>query len=410
VPSAVSPELSDATKYKYYIANCSSVTATSTTIGRIILPNSLTNTATGTAIVSPTTTYTTTAYNITTNVIACNNDLVLNQAITFGTAFANIVVGVTYYVASIGLTRIGFSVSASINGSVLQLSGSSSAIVSIVSTALTICTTTGLVGSIPNPNSAPTTNTSTATAACLYLNQLSTTTKEYVVVLTMGYANMSGSGATSGYAALVATATNGCTVAKHSLFVFQIDPTNSANLIYKSSLADGTAFGTNAALFNINTSADNTYIILSNITQFVILKWSNITESYAASRVYTISDGIGRISLDIQNRLWIHSNTTANVWIYHLTNSTDVEINFKNNVTSRDYSGANVSQDVIINCYNVIGSRLAKSVTLVVSGPAVFTATGTSTVAITTSTTADSIISLTITGSGSIQVIPTLVV
>jgi hypothetical protein len=44
----------------------------------------------------------------------------------------------------------------------------------------------------------------------------------------MGYANISGTG---GYVSSVAT--NGCAATAHSLFVFQIDPANSANLIYK---------------------------------------------------------------------------------------------------------------------------------------------------------------------------------
>ena len=260
---------------------------------------------------------------------------------------------------------------------------------------------------IPNPNINPTNPLYTATGACLYLNQLVANTKEYVVVLTMGYANMSGTG---GYVSIApSTMLNGCPVSNHSLFVFQIDPTNSANLIYKSYI-QSSAFGVNAPLFNINTSTDNTYIVLSNETQFVILTWNVSTESYSYSQTYTINEGIGRISMDTQNQLWIHSNTTQNMWVYSLTNSINTVITFSNNVTSVDYSGSNVSQNVTVNCYNLIGTRQAHSVTLNVTGPAVFTSTGTTTVNLTTLTTGDSIVNLTINGSGLVNVTPTSIV
>ena len=260
---------------------------------------------------------------------------------------------------------------------------------------------------IPNPNINPTNPLYTATGACLYLNQLVANTKEYVVVLTMGYANMSGTG---GYVNIApSTMLNGCPVSNHSLFVFQIDPTNSANLIYKSYI-QSSAFGVNAPLFNINTSTDNTYIVLSNETQFVILTWNVSTESYSYSQTYTINEGIGRISMDTQNQLWIHSNTTQNMWVYSLTNSINTVITFSNNVTSVDYSGSNISQNVTVNCYNLIGTRQAHSVTLNVTGPAVFTSTGTTTVNLTTLTTGDSIVNLTINGSGLVNVTPTSIV
>ena len=273
---------------------------------------------------------------------------------------------------------------------------------------VTSCTLTGLTTSIPNPNNAPTTNTSAATSACFYLNQIAANTKEYVVVINMGYANVTGTlgyNKNTGFTSVV----NGCDVARHGLFVFQIDPTNSANLIYKSYVMDS-AFGVNAPLFNINKSTDNTIFVLSNETQFVILTWNSATESYTYSRTYTISEGIGRISMDITNQIWIHSHTTANVYVYQLNNSLNVEIKFSNNVSTLDYSGTNLTQNVIVNCYNLAGVRQAKSVTLAVSGSATFTSTNTQAVTFTTLTTGDTSIGLTITGAGTINVTPTTVV
>ena len=273
----------------------------------------------------------------------------------------------------------------------------------------TTCTLVSLPAgvTIPNPNINPTNALYTATGACLYLNQIVANTKEYVVVLTMAYANMSGTG---GYANIApSTMLNGCPVSNHSLFVFQIDPTNSANLIYKSYL-QSSAFGVNAPLFNINTSIDNTYIVLSNETQFVILTWNVSTESYSYSQTYTIGEGIGRISMDTQNQLWIHSNTTQNMWVYNLTTSINTVITFSNNVTSVDYSGTNISQTVVVNCYSLTGTRQAHSVTLSVTGSAVFTSTGTTTVVFTTLTTGDSVVQLSITGPGLINVTPVSIV
>ena len=349
VPSSWSTETSDTTKNKFYIANCNSVAATATTISRIIVPKTLQNKITGTNITDPSMgNYAATAYNITTNIITTNNDFIANQAIQFGTAFGNINTGTIYYVSSTNLTSTGFSVSTTNGGSIYQLFGTTGVITSAITCLPTTCTTPGLTVNIPHPNNSPTTNTSTGTVACLYLNQLNTTTAaEYIVVITMGYANITGTG---GYTNIV-TCTNGCYPVAHTLNVFKIDPTNSANLIPVSSINDGTAFGTNNVLFNFNASADNTKLVLSNETQFVILTWNVTTQSYSYSRVYTINDGIGRISLDTTNQLWIHSNTTSNVYVYNINNVINAEINYTNGIMSLDYTSTNLSTNAIINSY-----------------------------------------------------------
>jgi hypothetical protein len=270
----------------------------------------------------------------------------------------------------------------------------------------TTCTLTNISGSIPNPNSTPTNTNFMATSACFYLNQQTVNSSEYCVLINMGYANVQDGGVGYKNQTGGSAFANGCDVNRHCLFVFKIDPTNSANLIYKSSSNDGTAFGTNAVLYNINASTDKTVFVLSNYTQFVILTWNSVTESYATSSVYTIPTGIRQISLDASNQIWIHNDSNFDVYVYSLTGSVNTVIGYTGGTTAVDYVGTNLSQNVTINCYDLLGNRLAKSVTLNVSGPAVFTSTQTTTVTITTLTSADTLAGLTINGPGQIIVTP----
>ena len=275
---------------------------------------------------------------------------------------------------------------------------------------MTSCTLSSLPTgvTIPNPNNAPTTFTSLATSACLYLNQKSVNTKEYVVVLNMAYANLND--LSVGYSALGNSYSNGCDVSRHGLFVFQIDPTNSANLIYKSSINDGTAFGVNAPLYNTNKSADNTLIVLSNANSFVILYWNVTTESYSYSKPFSISSGIGRISLDTSNRIWVQEYNSSNIYVFSLNNSMNIVVSFSGSLNSVNYTGSNLSQNVIVNSFDLTSVRYVKTIKLEVIGPAIFTSSNSTTTTVTTSATADTVVALTITGPGSIKVVPSLVV
>ena len=336
IPSSVSNEVSDSTKYKYYIPSCDPTATNPTTIKRLYLPK------------------------------------------TIGTTYAT--------------------------GS--PLAGD-----------MTSCTLASLPTSvtIPNPNNNPTSVYSMATSSCLYLNQISTNTKEYVIVLNMGFTNISdlGTGTASMAAATVAAApisyVNGCDVARQCLFVFQIDPANSANLIYKSSITDQTGFGTNSTLYNINKSADNTLIVLSNAYSFVLLSWNVTSESYSYSKPFAIPNGIGRISMDTQNRIWVQEYNSDSIYVFSLNNSMNVVVNFTGSPSSLNYTGTNLTQNVTVNAYDLTGTRYAKSVNLQVVGNATFS-NGTSTITVSTSASADTLTALTITGPGNVQVIPTLVV
>ena len=284
---------------------------------------------------------------------------------------------------------------------------------------MTSCTLSSLPTgvTIPNPNNNPTSTYSMATSSCIYLNQISVNTKEYVIVLNMGFTNMVDMGV--GYSQLqtnitisggnFGTMVNGCDVSRQCLFVFQIDPTNSANLIYKSAINDGTGFGTNSTLYNINKSADSTLIVLSNAYSFVVLTWNSTSESYNYSKPFAIPNGIGRISLDTQNRIWIQEFNSDSIYVFSLNNSMNVVVNFTGSPNSLNYSGTNLTQNVTVNAYDLTSTRYAKTVNLQVVGNATFS-NGTNTINVTTSTSADTLTALTITGPGNVQVIPTLVV
>lgn len=271
----------------------------------------------------------------------------------------------------------------------------------------TACTLTGMGAvTLPNPNSAPSTDLSSGLTSAIYLNQSAVNGKEYVVVLTHSHADCSANNGAYGIGNNPMT--DNCTAARHSLTVFQIDPTNSSNLVYKSQLTDN-AFGVGVPLFGMVKSSDSSYIVLHNRNQFVILYWNPTTESYSYSKTYTMANIIDRITLDSNNQLWIEENGTGNIFIYHLTDSSNVEISWENNITAVDYTGTDITKNVVLNVFSVTGTRQAKQLALSLTGPAVFTDTNSQSNTVTTSATADLVVGVTIKGYGSVQVIPTLV-
>jgi hypothetical protein len=84
-----------------------------------------------------------------------------------------------------------------------------------------------------------------------------------------------------------------------------------------------------------------------------------------------------------------------------LPNRVNIVLNDRN----LTYSGSNISTSAAVNAYNTSGSRIATTVYLKLSGVnAVFTANGSTELSVTTSSSADLTVPITVTGSGYIQI------
>lgn len=259
---------------------------------------------------------------------------------------------------------------------------------------VTVCSFVGTPSgfTIPNPNAFPTTGTSLAECDLLTINSNGS---EYIVVINHAMVNNP-----------AGTNTNGCTSDRHIVAVFMVDPTDSTKLIYQSHLTPAN-LGSSMVYGALNTNVDRTLIVLSNNGGFIALKWNPAAANFIVSKYYGVSN-ISRISVDELDQIWIES-TDGSLYVFQLDNSVNVEVTFVGNAQTVNYTGTNITIDAIVNAYTLEGVRASKQVTLTVEG-AVFTASGTNTAVVTTSTTADTLVNITISAAGAVILTPTSVV
>ena len=187
-------------------------------------------------------------------------------------------------------------------------------------------------------------------------------------------------------------------VSRHDMYVFEIDPLDSSNLIFIDRLQD--AFGYSQQLPSFVRSADRKTIIVCNTNGFGILSWSSAAKSYVASPFRGVT-GVNRVSFDDKSQIWIET-TAGGVYVFNPDLSASVVVEFENNATSVLYSGAPITMDTYINVYTFVGNRVSRSVRLVAEG-CVFI-DGTSTKDIVTNGNGDTVEAIVINGQGNTTV------
>lgn len=196
--------------------------------------------------------------------------------------------------------------------------------------------------------------------------------------------------------------TDNCGTTRFAFFVFLVDPTNSANLIYKQSLYINDIGG--QVPFMVNASIDRNVLALGCLTQVVPFKWNAVTETYTVGKVISIPAYVQRLGIDDQNQILVEDGANK-LYVFQLDNSIDVSIVFAGNVTSLNYTGTPLSVDVLVNTYDMNNNRVAKTVALNVQN-AIFTSTSTANATVTTSASADTVVNITINAGGQVVVTP----
>ena len=157
-----------------------------------------------------------------------------------------------------------------------------------------------------------------------------------------------------------------------------------------------------------------------NKTQFIACESGaslQVISINAGSETFTVSDvisatGLSTVNVDDQGDVWatIYDSTTTRgrytLSKFSIANSAVVKAVFE--AQSLQWTGSPVETNILLNAFDAFGNRLARQVNVLITG-AEFTNGGGTLQQFTTSTTADTTISLTIKNPGQISVVPSLV-
>jgi len=184
----------------------------------------------------------------------------------------------------------------------------------------------------------------------------------------------------------------------HGMLIFLIDDNqNTATLVdyvsgiqvishipYKLDLTEWIVHDKNTLDFiSINFAGQNTKITKSNIVSSV-----NITS----------------VMIDSLGRIWYVDSTNDEIKIILPTSAVKSEIRLQN--PTIEFNGQPIDTNLIVNLYDIHGNRISKTVNLtIVSNNAYFTSNQSKTITITTSAQQDTLVPITITSAGVLNVV-----
>jgi hypothetical protein len=115
----------------------------------------------------------------------------------------------------------------------------------------------------------------------------------------------------------------------------------------------------------------------------------------------TYLTGMMAMGLDRYNRLWGISNEQGASTCHLITPTLPIRITVTLAASTYSYAGANISTTCTVNAYNFLGARIAADVSLTIDGSTMrFTSNNGTSLTVTTLTTGDTSVPLTITGGG----------
>jgi hypothetical protein len=146
----------------------------------------------------------------------------------------------------------------------------------------------------------------------------------------------------------------------------------------------------------INSEGTQVVVPIAAATKFYLFNpstgWGE-TGSYGAE--------FRQLGLDSSNRLWGTSAEKGFNTIHTITPSTPVTVSVVMAAASYTYTGTNIATTAVVNAYDSVGNRVVASVNLTIEGTTmVFTSNSTKNLTLSTSSSADTTVSLTISGGG----------
>lgn len=183
---------------------------------------------------------------------------------------------------------------------------------------------------------------------------------------------------------------------EYALF-FKINSTSSAVLEFKQIIR------LPANTVGVIPSADSSFFLTVTPYSMQLLNW--VVEAGEASRSVqvNVAGRISRSHLDPYNQIWINYDNVVEV--YHPSVSKYVKLTRQNSDQPIQYVDTPITTNMLVGVYDITGHRVAQDVTLKAVN-CTFNG-GVTSLTITTTTGADNVVPITISGPGSISVIVT---
>ena len=190
---------------------------------------------------------------------------------------------------------------------------------------------------------------------------------------------------------------------QRTFVIFLVDPSNPRTLTYHSDIVIPT---TPINILWLDNAKNQLAIISAAATYFY-----NFTHANGWVLSATIPVRYASLGVDSLGRIWgLAAGPTQSGQVHLITNQIPVTISVQSANTSYNYTGNNISSNVIVNAYNTSGSRIAANIKLAISGTSMTFSGSNLTTTITTSNSANTLVPITITGSGTSTVVASVIV
>lgn len=189
---------------------------------------------------------------------------------------------------------------------------------------------------------------------------------------------------------------------QRTFVIFLVDPANPRTLTYHSDIV-------------IPTTPINYIWLTSNRNQLAIISaaatyFYNFTHAAGWTLSATIPVRYASIGVDSLGRIWgLTAGPTQSGQVDLITNQIPITITVAAANTSYNYTGSNIASNVIVNTYDTAGSRIAANLKLAINGTSMTFSGANLTTTVTTSNSANTLVPVTITGSGVSTIVASVV-
>ena len=186
----------------------------------------------------------------------------------------------------------------------------------------------------------------------------------------------------------------------YNAHVFTTHPTASANLTYRSSRPIYTDLGNEIrAVIAMDDNTNRFLVVTTNNMAIYTLD----TGSLSLTLAQTIPGEFRHYGVDTYNRLWA-TNYINDLFCFSL--DSPVRINITSPTSSYNYAGSSLSGSILVEARNYLGSYVAVPARLTIEGnSAVFTSNTSSSIDITTNTSASITVPITINNGGFTRIV-----
>ena len=186
----------------------------------------------------------------------------------------------------------------------------------------------------------------------------------------------------------------------YNAHVFTTHPTASANLTYRSSRPIYTDLGNEIrAVIAMDDNTNRFLVVTTNNMAIYTLDIGSLSLTLAQ----TIPGEFRHYGVDTYNRLWA-TNYINDLFCFSL--DSPVRINITSPTSSYNYAGSSLSGSILVEARNYLGSYVAVPARLTIEGnSAVFTSNTSSSIDITTNTSASITVPITINNGGFTRIV-----